>query len=65
MADNKSNFRGGTSGNSNPGKGSFQPNGSCQAYDREEILSAPVEAEEQMTSMSMQKAIAGLIRFKQ
>ncbi len=39
-------------------------NGAMKNYDREEIMSMPMEAEEQKASLTYQKAIAGLLRFK-
>ncbi len=35
-----------------------------KGYDREEIMSVPMETEDHKTSLTYQKAIAGLLRFK-
>ncbi len=39
-------------------------NGSTKGYDREEIMSMPMEADEEKKSLTYQKAMAGLLRFK-
>ncbi len=51
-----------TSGNSSDK--SYNGNGASHMHDREELMSTPFDSEEEKASLVLQKAIAGLMRFK-
>jgi len=56
MADNNRSYSGNSSNRS--------VNGSTHLHDREELLSTPVDTDEQKASLVFQKVVAGLMRFK-
>ncbi len=58
MADNNRTFSGNSSDKSH------SVNGSTNIHDREDLMSTPVDTDEQKASLVFQKVVAGLMRFK-